>query len=218
MKDCSAPQTKEMLLAVTEAIIRNKPLLTEIDCKTGDGDHGIGMEIGMRQARESLLSLPESASVNELFKAMGRAMMMSMGGASGVMFGTLFQAGAKALPDAAGLRADTLSKMFRLSLEAVKKRGGAQPGDKTMVDALEPAVLAMEDSESEEIHVLLAAAAEAAARGVEETKRFAAKFGRAKSLMERSIGYQDAGATSVQIIFEAMSSYASKLYKEAIYG
>lgn len=210
MNALSAAQTKEMLLAAAQAVIESKPLLTEIDSKIGDGDHGIGMETGMRKAGEALRALPESALVNTLFKTMGRAMMMSMGGASGVIFGTLFQAGAKAVPEAETLEAGTLVPLFRRSLEAVKTRGGAQPGDKTMVDALEPAVLAMEALDSKDLCQLLAAASSAAAEGVENTKRYAAKFGRAKSLMERSIGHQDAGATSVQIIFEAMHAYVTK--------
>ena len=208
MNSLGMAQTKEMLLSVAQAIIESKALLTEIDSKIGDGDHGIGMEIGMQKAEEALHAMPVPASVNELFKTVGRAMMMSMGGASGVIFGTLFQAGAKAAPPASELSADVLIRFFRLSLDAVKARGGAQPGDKTMVDALEPAVLAMEDCGSKDICRLLSAAASAAAAGVENTKQYTAKFGRAKSLMERSIGYQDAGATSVRIIFDAMCAYA----------
>ena len=80
-----------------------------------------------------------------------------------------------------------------------------------MVDALEPAVLAMEVAETEDLTLLLQQAADAAARGVEATKHYVAKFGRAKSLLERAVGYQDAGATSVSIIFSAMAQYVMDL-------
>lgn len=208
MKDLTIGQTKEMLLCVADAIIKSKPMLTEIDSKIGDGDHGIGMELGMQKATEALDKLSEPKSVNDVFKTVGRAMMMSMGGASGIIFGTLFQGGAKSAPISDTLDCPELTAIFRGSLDAIKARGGAAVGDKTMVDALEPAVTAMENMDSDDIAELLHAAEQAAALGVEETKRYEAKFGRAKSLMARSIGYQDAGATSTWIIFKAMYEYA----------
>jgi dihydroxyacetone kinase len=96
---------------------------------------------------------------------------------------------------------------MRASVESIKARGKAAVGDKTMVDALEPAVIAMEKSNKEDLVNCIEKGAEAAKAGVEATKNMVAKFGRAKSLMERAIGFQDAGATSVQIIFETMHVY-----------
>lgn len=211
MKALDISQTKEMLLYAAKAIIDNKPFLTEIDAKIGDGDHGIGMELGMQKAIEALNNLSAPASINEMYKTVGRAMMMSMGGASGIIFGTLFQGGVKTLPAVTELDADALRKLYRGALEAIKARGNAQVGDKTMVDALEPAVIAMEECASDDLQELLSAAQKAASEGVEATKNFEAKFGRAKSLMSRSIGYQDAGATSTYIIFKSMYDFVSAL-------
>ncbi len=211
MKSIDSAQAGLMLQAAARRIIESKPRLTELDGKIGDGDHGIGMALGMEKAEAALAALPEDATVNERFIAVGKAMLTSMGGASGVIFGTMFRAGAKELPPARELDADMLRRLFRGSLEAVKARGGAARGDKTMVDALEPAVEAMEASGSEELEELLGLAEAAALEGAEATKGMVARFGRAKSLMERSLGHQDAGATSVWLIFGAMHEYVRKL-------
>lgn len=209
MKTLNNEQVREMLLCAAQAIIDAKPMLTEIDGKIGDGDHGIGMELGMKKAAEALHNLPDGFSVNDAFKTTGRTMMMSMGGASGVIFGTMFQGGVKEIPVTSEIDGQGLVKLFRAALDSVKSRGGASVGDKTMVDAFEPAVIAMETGKTENIRKLLALAENAAAQGVENTKNYIAKFGRAKSLMERSLGYQDAGATSVWIIFKAMHEYTA---------
>jgi dihydroxyacetone kinase len=100
--------------------------------------------------------------------------------------------------------------MLEKSLLAIKERGKAQVGDKTMVDALEPAVKAMKKNALSGMVPMLRAAEEAAARGVEDTKALLAKFGRAKSLMERALGFQDPGATSVWIILRSMREFSEK--------
>ena len=87
-----------MLLYVAEQIIDSKALLTEVDSQIGDGDHGIGMERGMKKAKEKLLSMESGSNVYALFQEMGKTMLMSMGGASGVIFGTMFMGGAKGKP------------------------------------------------------------------------------------------------------------------------
>lgn len=203
MKTMTVEQVTDMIIYACDAIIENKPYLTDIDSAIGDGDHGIGMAGGMAKAKEALLAERPFPDVNAVFKTTGMSMLNSIGGASGVIFGTMFLGGVK------GMGALSLAKLMRGSLEAVKERGKAQPGDKTMVDALEPAVLAMENSTGDDLPAALAAAKDAAHKGVEDTKQYVAKYGRAKSLLERAIGHQDAGATSVAIIFEAMHSYAA---------
>lgn len=202
----TAQDAKDMLIYIAEKVIAEKPYLTEIDSAIGDGDHGIGMAGGMQKAREKLEKL-YTGNVYEVFEAAGKAMLMSMGGASGVIFGSLYLAGAKGMNPKAELNASDLASMERKSLEAIKERGKAQVGDKTMVDALEPAVLAMEKRQGSSLLEMLRAAEEAAKQGVENTKNYTARFGRAKSLMERAIGHQDAGATSVWIIFRGMREF-----------
>ena len=141
---------------------------------------------------------------------------MSMGGASGVIFGSLFLAGADGATPQTELQPSDFADMEQKSLEAIQKRGGAQVGDKTMVDALAPAVDAMNAHRNDSFVDMLRAGEEGARQGMENTKNYIAKFGRAKSLMERAIGHQDAGATSVYIIFRSMREYIENTMNEEV--
>lgn len=207
LTELSAEDVRGMLLYIADKIRAKKPYLTEIDSAIGDGDHGIGMAGGMKKAKEKLRQMEGAQNAYAVFETAGKAMLMSMGGASGVIFGSLYLAGAKEMEAKAVLTAEDLARMERKSLSAIKERGKAEVGDKTMVDALEPAVAAMEENCGKGLLEMLKAAEEAARQGMEETKKYTAKFGRAKSLMERAIGYQDAGATSVWLIFQGMREY-----------
>lgn len=207
LTELSAADARNMLLYIADKIIAKKPYLTEIDSAIGDGDHGIGMAGGMQKAKKKLLTMEEEQNAYAVFEAAGKAMLLSMGGASGVIFGSLYLAGAKGMDSKSVITAEDLAKMERKSLEAIRERGKAEVGDKTMVDALTPAVEAMEASHEKGLLEMLKAAEEAAKQGVENTKKYQAKFGRAKSLMERAIGYQDAGATSVWLILQGMREF-----------
>ena len=165
----------------------------------------------MKKAKEKLLSMESGSNVYALFQEMGKTMLMSMGGASGVIFGTMFMGGAKGKPERSSLDGAALIELLEGSLAQIKERGKAQVGDKTMVDAYEPAVEAMEAYAGDDLAEMLSAAAEAAEKGVESTKNFIAKFGRARYLGERALGHQDAGATSVSIIISAMRDYVKGL-------
>jgi dihydroxyacetone kinase-like protein len=201
-------QVKEMFLYVGEQVVQSKPLLTKIDSAIGDGDHGIGMSVGFTKAEENLKA-NEFTTVNEIFKTVGMSMISSMGGASGVIFGTMFVGGIKGLETNESLNLPLLAQIFDQSLEAIKQRGKADLGDKTMIDALQPAVEALKVSAvaNDSLVEGLKKAEMAALHGVENTKKYVAKFGRAKSLGERAIGHQDAGATTVSIIFKSMKEW-----------
>lgn len=207
LTELNAEDTRNMLLYVADKIIAAKPYLTEVDSAIGDGDHGIGMAGGMQKAKKKLLKMAEESDVYKMFESAGQAMLMSMGGASGVIFGGLYLAGAKGMDKAKVITGDDLAAMERKSLQAIQERGGAAVGDKTMVDALAPAVEAMEANAGADLLTILKAAEEGARQGMENTKNYVAKFGRAKSLMERAIGHQDAGATSVYLIFKSMREF-----------
>ena len=200
-----------MLLYVADQVIASKGFLTEVDSKIGDGDHGIGMERGMKNARDKLETMGDATDVYALFSEMGKTMLMRMGGASGVIFGTMFMGGAKGKGPSATLECAGLAELMRDSLKKIKERGNAQIGDKTMVDAMEPAVEKMVSYQGTDLGEMLDEATAAAAAGVEATKNYQAKFGRAKSLMERAVGFQDAGATSAWIIFRSMAEYVKTL-------
>lgn len=201
-------EVKEMFLHVADKVIGSKDLLTEVDSAIGDGDHGTGMSVGFKQAIENLNS-KELNTINDVFKTIGMSLISSMGGASGVIFGTVFLGGVKNLENTKTLDTNILAKIMTGSLEGVKERGKASLGDKTMIDALEPASDALNESSSEKLSFLeaLKKAEKAAEEGVEKSKEYVAKFGRAKTLGERAIGHQDAGATSVWIIFKSMREW-----------
>lgn len=207
LTELNSEDVRNMLIYIADKIIAKKPYLTEIDSAIGDGDHGIGMAGGMQKAKRKLLQMKGEESVYALFEAAGTEMLLSMGGASGVIFGSLYLAGAKGMPAKAVLTVKDLAEMERKSLIAIQERGKAEVGDKTMVDALVPAVETLERSYESGLLSTLKAAEKAAMQGVEDTKKYQAKFGRAKSLMERAIGYQDAGATSVSLIFQGMREF-----------
>ena len=202
---------RDMLLYVAEKIIESKPLLTEVDSAIGDGDHGIGMAGGMEKVKAKLAVTAESGNAYAPFELAGKAMLMSMGGASGVIFGSMFMAGAKGQPAMAELDAPRLAALLERGLQVIQERGKAQVGDKTMVDALAPAIAEMHANESKGLEEMLIAGENAAAQGVEDTKPLLAKFGRSKSLMERAIGHQDAGATSVWIILRSMREFVARV-------
>lgn len=211
MRELNGEQVKSMLLYVAERVIDSKDFLTEVDSRIGDGDHGIGMERGMKNAREKLLGMGAVTDVYAPFFEMGRTMLMTMGGASGVIFGTMFSGGAKGKTPQKTMDCPRLAELMCGSLAKIKERGQAQPGDKTMVDAMQPAVEAMLACGGSDLGEMLEQAASAAKQGMEATRDYQAKFGRAKSLMGRELGCQDAGATSVWIIFRSMGEYVKSL-------
>ncbi len=204
----SPNECRDMLLAVADKIIESEPILTDADRALGDGDHGIGMERGMKAVKEKLEG-QDFDSIDKPFTTMGMAMMSSMGGASGAVFGTLFRAGGKALAEAESLGAAQVAAFFTAAAEGVQKRGGAKPGDKTMVDALVPAAEKAEEMKSESLATAIAAVAEAAEAGKVASEDLIATMGRAKTLGERSLGKPDAGAVSVSIIVATMSDYVA---------
>jgi|TARA_Y100000589_G_C27171025_1_gene636716 dihydroxyacetone kinase phosphoprotein-dependent L subunit len=201
--------TIEMVKQVALSIIDSEPLLTDADRNLGDGDHGLGMERGMKAVIEKI----ESSSFNQIsdvFKSAGMAMMSSMGGASGALFGTLFRNGGKALDGEETLNSDGLKSFLNAANEGVKSRGGASPGDKTMIDALEPAAKEASENISLPLYELISLVSQAADRGKEESKDMIATMGRAKTLGERSLGHPDAGACSVAIILKSMSEFINQ--------
>lgn len=201
-------ETRDMMLAAADRIIASEPILTDADRALGDGDHGVGMERGMTAVKEALAG-KEFPSCGKVFVAVGTAMMSSMGGASGAIFGMLFRSGGKAVGDAETFSAAGLAALLREGTDQVMTKGGAKPGDKTMVDALVPAAERAAAVSDLSLDEALAAVADAAAAGCEASKDLIATMGRAKTLGEKSLGKPDAGAVSVSIICRAMSDYAA---------
>lgn len=177
--------------------------LTRLDSAVGDADHGINMDRGFTAVAAILPDL-ESGDAGTLFKQVGMKLISTVGGASGPLYGTFFLRAGTTLAGAADVTPDALAAAFRAGLEGLIARGKAQPDDKTMVDAMAPAVAALESGAGTDLAAALAAAATAAAGGRDRITPLVARKGRASYLGERSAGHQDPGATSTTILFESL--------------
>jgi dihydroxyacetone kinase-like protein len=198
--------TKSMFLHMAEEMVAAKEILTKADQAIGDGDHGIGMARGFEAVEEKLAD-QEFSSLDLLLKATGMALISSIGGAAGAIFGTLFRAGSNSLAECTSFDAEALAKMLEDGLVSVQARGGAKPGDKTMIDALAPAAQAAAANRNGSLTEAANAAAQAARDGMEKTRGMTAKTGKAKTLGERSLGHPDPGAISMTLILDAFCNY-----------
>jgi dihydroxyacetone kinase-like protein len=205
----NAQQVTEMLTRAAGAVIEAEPRLSEADRNLGDGDHGLGMQRGMTAARDKLAASPPD-SVEKAFSTVGMAMMSSMGGASGAIFGTFFRNGGKALAGREELDSQGMAEFLKAGLDGVQARGGAKPGDKTVVDAMAPAAEAAHAAAGLPLPEAIAAVHEAALGGLEASKGMIAQFGRAKTLGEACLGFPDAGAMSVTVILGAFRDYVQE--------
>ena len=188
-------------------IIEKEPYLTEIDSVIGDGDHGIGMKRGF-SAVAGLLAGKSFSWADELCQAVSMELIRSMGGASGVIFGTMFFGGISRLPHKDTVSGEELADYFYEGEQAIERRGRSKPGQKTMLDALYPAVCTMKDHAEAEIPEMFSAAHRAALKGMEESKSILPRVGRSKNFREGAVGLPDPGAVSVCYLFQAFSESA----------
>lgn len=202
----SLAEVRDMMAHVSRRMIESKNSLTQADRAIGDGDHGVGMARGFEAVLKTVEE-KESGSVGQVFMAAGLAIMTSVGGAAGAVFGTFFRGAARNIMEAEDMTSQTLSRMLQGGLLAVKERGKAGPGDKTMIDALEPAAVESLNRTSAPLDEALDAVAEAARLGLESTKGMVARVGKAKTLGERALGYPDPGALSTYLILNFMKEY-----------
>jgi dihydroxyacetone kinase-like protein len=187
---------------------REKARLTELDAAIGDSDHGVNMARGFSAVVAKLAGAPP-ADPAALFKTVGMTLISTVGGAAGPLYGTLFlQAAGKATGKPA-LDAPALAECLKAGLAGIVQRGKAEPGDKTMVDALTPAVAALDAAAVAPLPQALAAAAAAAEAGMTATIPLVARKGRASYLGERSAGHQDPGATSSFLLLKALADTAA---------
>ncbi|NEE06689.1 dihydroxyacetone kinase subunit L [Streptomyces sp. SID7499] len=189
-------------MAVTAASVdREAERLTALDSPIGDADHGSNLQRGFRAVAAALEKEPPGTPGGVLTLA-GRQLISTVGGASGPLYGTLLRRTGKALGDAGEVSEEQLAEALRVGVDAVMTLGGAAPGDKTMIDALVPAVDALGDS--------FAAARTAAEEGAVATTPLQARKGRASYLGERSIGHQDPGATSAALLIAGLVEAAGE--------
>lgn len=201
-------QTRLLVTRALEDLAARRDELNDLDRGLGDGDHGTTIARGAKAAIDALREV-NAGSANEVFTLAGRAMMKTMGGASGVLFGVFFQ-GAKACPGSPVLDTGTLLNFLRSGLEALKQKTKAQPGDKTMLDAVVPAIAALEEEAnrpSATLGTALEQAAAAAERGAQSTVGLIPRFGRARTLGERAAAVQDPGATSISVFLRGLANH-----------
>jgi dihydroxyacetone kinase-like protein len=188
-------------------VAANKDELTELDSAIGDADHGANMDRGMA-AVVAALDAEAPGTPAALLKRTGMTLVSKVGGASGPLYGTAFLRMAAAAGDADSLDAQGFAKVLRAALDGVVARGKAEAGDKTMYDALAPAVEALDAAldAGQSLHDALQAAVHAAEKGRDATIPMVARKGRASYLGERSAGHQDPGATSVTMLLMAAAT------------
>ena len=189
-----------------DVVTENKAYLTDLDSAIGDADHGINMARGMA-AVGSLIDTAEADAIGPLFKKVGMTLVSSVGGASGPLYGTFFMKFGTAAATTDVLELPQLAASLRAGLDGIVARGKAELGDKTMVDAMSPALDALDAgiAAGDSVTTCLSAAATAAAAGRDATIPLVARKGRASYLGERSAGHQDPGATSTAYLFETLA-------------
>lgn len=192
------------LTACADSIAANREYLTKLDAAIGDGDHGVNMDRGFK-AVVVKLSAGAEMDISQLMKSAGMTLISTVGGASGPLYGTFFLQAAQVCAGKTELTLADWIAMLKAAMNGIMARGKASAGDKTMLDALAPAVQALEDAAAQ-VHSTagaLALSACAAKAGMSATEPLVARKGRASYLGERSAGHLDPGAASMYLLLKA---------------
>jgi dihydroxyacetone kinase-like protein len=207
-REVTLAQMQRWLLLYADRIDEEKDQLTALDAAIGDADHGVNMQNGMEKMRQRIEEIVECADIGVFLRTIAMTLISSIGGAAGPLYGVFFLRAAKEATPGDSIRLEELSRMFQVGLESIQQRGDAKLGDKTMVDALAPAIAAL-DSATEAGRTVTDAldeARRAAEAGMLATIEMEAQKGRASYLGPRSIGHQDPGATSAYLLIEAAAA------------
>jgi len=198
--------TLRWLKQLAQVLHENRDYLTQLDSPIGDADHGINMDRGFKAVTEKLPAMA-SMDIGSILKTVGTTLVSTVGGASGPLYGTAFLRAGMATSGKLELYEADFVGMLEAALEGVKARGKAQPGEKTMVDALTPALAAAKEAEAQNLGLsqMLRRASDAAEAGMKATIPLLATKGRASYLGERSIGHQDPGATSSWLMLKTLA-------------
>lgn len=194
---------------MAKKIEAEKDYLTQLDNEIGDGDHGINLARGFEAVEKKLPSLA-GGDIGALLKGIGMQLVSTVGGASGPLYGTAFMKAGMACKGLTELDGPAFVKAMEAAVDGIKMRGKATEGEKTMLDALCPALKVMQDevAAGKSLKEALQDAAAAAEKGVEYTKTIIATKGRASYLGERSLGHQDPGATSSLYLLQVLAEMA----------
>ena len=184
-----------------------RDFLTQLDAAIGDADHGVNMDRGFGTALDRL---DGSAPPGTMLEGIGTSLVLSVGGAAGPLYGSSIREMGRTLGDAATFDGEDVLRIWRAGLEEIRRLGAASAGDKTMVDAIEPAIAGLERGlrAGEPLPVALGRAREAADAGANATIPMQARKGRASYLGPRSVGHQDPGATSAALLIAAFERAA----------
>jgi dihydroxyacetone kinase-like protein len=208
-RDLDGPDFMRMIAAVCRRVDEKKDWLSRLDAACGDGDHGVSMGRGFGVIERNLPDW-QCLCPGLLLNKVGMGLVSAVGGAMGPLMGTMFVEAGRSAGEAERIDTTALARMFDAGLRGVSKRGGATPGDKTLVDALAPAVQALKDAAEAEIApaAALERAAQAAREGADATRNMVARQGKSRYLGERALGHPDAGAYSIVTILEALAEAA----------
>lgn len=187
-------EVKVKISNISDIIIENKDYLTDLDRAIGDADHGYNMNKGFKEVKNILDD--DYNTLKDLFNKIAMTLISNVGGASGPLYGSFFMKFAQSLDNEKELDRDLFAKAFSQGLDAVKMRGKAKPGDKTMIDVLKPVSNAIEDGKDYKKIVKISK------KAMEDTKDLKARKGRAAYLGERSIGHIDPGACSSYLMIK----------------
>ncbi len=196
----------EILKQIGEQIQMEKDFLTELDNVIGDGDHGINMARGFKEVEKKLADL-SGKDIGSILKAVGMTLVSTVGGASGPLYGTAFMKAGAAVGEKDEMDGNDFIVALEAAIGGIEMRGKAHEGEKTMLDALIPALNAIKKSyeENNDFKAALTSGVDAAEKGVEYTKTIIATKGRASYLGERSLGHQDPGATSSCLMLKVIN-------------
>ena len=209
MSSLDTKQMAAIIEGMAKKIEAEKDYLTQLDNEIGDGDHGINLARGFEAVEKKLPSLA-GGDIGALLKGVGMQLVSTVGGASGPLYGTAFMKAGMACKGLTELDGPAFVKAMEAAVDGIKMRGKATEGEKTMLDALCPALKVMQDevAAGKSLKEALQDAAAAAEKGVEYTKTIIATKGRASSLGERSLGHQDPGATSSLYLLQVLAEMA----------
>jgi dihydroxyacetone kinase-like protein len=196
----TSDQVRDWIRRFADEIAERRMELVRLDTAIGDGDHGTNMDRGMKKAVEKLDGT-DGGDIGADLKAVGMALVSSVGGAAGPLYGTLFLQMGTASAGQSELDLDGWTAAVEAGVKGVQSRGKAEPGDKTMIDALLPAVDALK--EGGDLGEALERSAAAAEAGMKATIPMEARKGRASYLGPRSVDHQDPGATSSYMLLRA---------------
>ena len=212
MPTITGDSVRLLLEQVAIDVESNKDFLCDLDGEVGDGDHGVSMTIGMRAVRRAMDDLPPNPTVQDAFQAASDAYAVEVGATIGPLYEVAFAAAADASAGKNDVSTvDDWVEIYQAMFNAIQHLGGAELGDKTLLDSFHPAIQKLASLTGQDLTSALQETALTARQAAEATKDLKPMKGRASRLADRAVGHQDAGATSLAIILESVAAFTANL-------